>query len=124
MPQVEQALNRPGLTFERAVRISIHPTSPYCTLTLRRVGIGPLNPGSFVSGIVNRTTFKVGLDSAVLQTLCDRAGMSQRFLSDVYTTEEWTKLDVSHHVANEKSESPTLGKTISRFYTETRSYHS
>lgn len=56
---------------------------------------------SFVSGRVIPGSVDVCLDPETLQMLCSRAGMSERFMADIYRTEEWTKLNFSSQVVRE-----------------------
>jgi hypothetical protein len=52
-----------------------------------------LNLSSFVSGRRSLETYHVHVDPDVLHILREKAHMSDRFLSDVYETEDWTRLD-------------------------------
>ena len=55
---------------------------------------------SFVSGSVIPGSFTVGLDPEMLKMLSSSAGMSERFVADIYRTEKWTKLNVSSRVVH------------------------
>ena len=47
---------------------------------------------SFISGRRSRQSFHVHVDPTVLTLLRDESGLSEKFISNVYETEDWTRL--------------------------------